>query len=390
MTDRAGRVAALFAEREPALDMLLVTDLVNVGYLTGFGGTNGFCLLGPETRLFFTDFRYTERAAAELRDGWELAPPEQDLLAQIVARFEGRVGFDDEDLSVSRHAKLVEKVGDRDGVELVAAGGLVERVRRVKEEGELDAIAAAALLADSVYGWIIERGLIGKTERDVAHGAQARLRELGGDPAFPVIVASGPTGAQPHAEPGDRVIEPGELVTIDMGARLDGYCSDCTRTFATGELPDDQRATYELVREAQAAALEAVRAGAQGKAIDAVARDLIAAAGQGDNFGHGLGHGVGLEVHEQPTLSTRSEDTLEANEVVTVEPGVYIEGSHGVRIEDLVVVTEDGYRKLTSALICHPAPPICHPERSEGSGLYLGSHPDSSVASLPQNDKDSS
>jgi Xaa-Pro aminopeptidase len=355
MTDRAARLATLLAERE--LDMLLVSNLVNVRYLTGFGGTSGLCLLGPgdgaDQRLFFTDFRYTERAAAELRDGWELGPAEADLLAAIVAHFEGRVGFDDEDLSVRQHAKLTEKVGEREGVELVAAGGLVERVRRVKEEGEIEAIAAAARLADGVYEWLLDRGLTGRTERDVAAAAQARMRELGAEPAFPPIVASGPNGAQPHAEPGDRVIEAGELVTIDMGAKLDaganGYCSDCTRTFATGDLPDDQRATYDLVREAQAAALEAVHAGAEGKSVDAVARDLITAAGHGEDFGHGLGHGVGQEVHEQPTLSTRSEDTLQANEVVTIEPGVYVSGSHGVRIEDLVVVTDEGHRKLSFA-----------------------------------------
>jgi Xaa-Pro aminopeptidase len=345
--DRPGRVAALLAERE--LDMLLVSNLVNVRYLTGFGGTNGLCLLGPELRLFFTDFRYTERAAAELTGGWEMGPADPDILASIVARLEGRVGFDDEDLSVRQHAKLAEKAAEREGVEFVAAGGVVERVRRVKEPAELEAIAAAAALADGVYEWLLDRGLAGKTEREVAAAAEARMRELGAEPSFPSIVAAGPTGAQPHAEPGEREIGAGELVTIDMGAKLGGYCSDCTRTFATGLLPDEQRATYELVEAAQAAALEAVRPGATGSAVDAVARDIIVTAGHGEDFGHGLGHGVGLEVHESPTLSSRSEDTLEEGNVVTVEPGVYIKGSHGVRIEDLVVVTADGCRKLSAA-----------------------------------------
>jgi Xaa-Pro aminopeptidase len=342
--ERGERLAALIAERE--LDMLLVTNLVNIRYLTGFGGTNGLGLASAEERLLFTDFRYTERASRELRDGWELAPTERELLPGLVARFRGRVGFDDADLSVSQHAKLSEKLPE--GVELVPAAGLVEQLRRVKDAAELEAIAAAAALADEVYVWLCGRGLVGRTERDVARAAEARIRELDAEPAFETIVASGPTGAQPHAEPDERAIGAGELVTIDMGAMLDHYCSDCTRTFATGELPDDQRATYELVREAQAAALDAMSAGVEGKAVDAVARELIDAAGHGEEFGHGLGHGVGLEVHELPTLSTRSEDTLAENEVVTVEPGVYVEGSHGVRIEDLVVVTVDGHRNLSS------------------------------------------
>jgi Xaa-Pro aminopeptidase len=173
------------------------------------------------------------------------------------------------------------------------------------------------------------------------------MRELGAEPSFPPIVAAGANGALPHAEPGERRIEKGELVVFDMGALLDGYCSDCTRTYATGEVSPDAREVYELVRRAQVAALEAIGPGKSGKEVDAVARSQIEAAGHGEHFGHGLGHGVGLEVHEAPRLSTRSEDTLQASEVVTVEPGVYVPGSYGVRIEDLVVITEDGHRNLS-------------------------------------------
>ncbi|MGZ5375779.1 MAG: M24 family metallopeptidase, partial [Solirubrobacterales bacterium] len=181
----------------------------------------------------------------------------------------------------------------------------------------------------------------------VARAAEARIRELGAEPSFPVILAAGPNGAQPHAEPGERVIGSGELVVFDMGAQIDGYCSDGTRTFASGDPGEEARKVYELVRSAQAAALDAVRAGAGGVQIDAVARELIAEGGHGERFGHGLGHGVGLEVHERPTLSVRSEDELAAGNVVTVEPGVYVPGEFGVRIEDLVVVTEDGHRNLS-------------------------------------------
>ena len=181
----------------------------------------------------------------------------------------------------------------------------------------------------------------------MARAAEARIRELGGDPSFPAIVAAGPNGALPHAEPGERPIGKGELVVFDMGAKLDGYCSDGTRTYATGDPGESAREVYEVVREAQQAALDAIAAGVKGEDVDAVARRIIADAGHGDRFGHGLGHGVGLEVHEGPRLSLRSDDVLEPGEVVTVEPGVYLPGELGVRIEDLVVVAKDGLRNLS-------------------------------------------
>jgi len=342
MRGRGDRLAGQLAAAE--LDRMLVTDLTNVRWLTGFGGTNGACVCGPETRLLLTDFRYTERAEAEV-DGWEVVTVRDDWLGGIAERLAGRTGFEDDHTSV----RLVERLRGKlaDGVDLVAAGGTVERLRRVKDETELAAIAAAAELADDVWRWTLERGLAGRGEREVARAAEARIRELGGDPSFPAIVAAGPNGALPHAEPGEREIGQGELVVFDMGAKLDGYCSDGTRTFATGEPGERAREVYELVRDAQAAALEAVRAGVGGEALDAVARERIAAGGHGERFGHGLGHGVGLEVHEAPRVSPRSEDVLETGEVVTIEPGVYLPGELGVRIEDLVVVETDGCRNLS-------------------------------------------
>jgi Xaa-Pro aminopeptidase len=323
---------------------MLVTDLVNVGYLTGFGGTNGACVCGPDTRLFFTDFRYTERAEAEVEE-WEVLTLQSDWLAGLAERLSGRVGFEDDHVSVRTQQRLREKLGD--GVEAVPAGGKVEKLRRVKDAGELSSIAAAAELADEIWRWSLERGLAGRTEREVARAAEARMRELGADPSFPAIVAAGRNGALPHAEPGEREIGRGELVVFDMGAKLDGYCSDGTRTFATGEPGEEARAVYEVVRQAQAAALEAVAAGAAAKEVDAVAREIIDGAGHGERFGHGLGHGVGLEVHEGPGVSHRSEDVLGADEVVTIEPGIYLPGKFGVRIEDLVIVTEEGCRNLS-------------------------------------------
>jgi Xaa-Pro aminopeptidase len=341
---RGARLAELIAREE--LDLLFVSDLMNVRYLTGFTGTNGACLAGAGMRVFFTDFRYTERAEQEVGDGWERPQAERELLPQLAARMKGRVGYEDGKLSVRQLGKLSEAVGD--DVELVAAGDLVEELRAVKDEDEVERIAAAAELTDDVYRWATGEGLAGRTERDVARACQARMRELGAEPSFPPIVAAGPNGALPHAEPGERPIGDGELVVFDMGAELDGYCSDCTRTFAAGEPSAQDREVYELVRKAQAAALEAVRPGISGVDADAAAREVIAAAGHGEAFGHGLGHGVGMEVHEGPRLSPSSEDDLRAGNVVTVEPGIYLAGRVGVRIEDLVVLGEDGNRNLSA------------------------------------------
>jgi Xaa-Pro aminopeptidase len=342
MQARGDHLAALVAERE--LERFLVTDLVNVRYLTGFGGTNGACVCGGETRIFLTDFRYTERAGAEV-EGWEVITVRDDWLGGIAGHLSGKSGFEDHQMAVRTLKKLEEKLPE--GVTMEGAGGTVEKLRRVKDEAELAAIAAAAELADEVWRWSLERGLGGRSELDVAEAAEARMRELGAEPSFPTIVAAGPNGALPHAEPGEREIGRGELVVFDMGAKLDGYCSDGTRTFATGELDQRARDVYETVREAQAAALAAVSAGTKAEDVDTVARELIAAAGHGKHFGHGLGHGVGLEVHEEPRVSPRSEDVLAAGEVVTIEPGIYLPADLGVRIEDLVVVAEGGYENLS-------------------------------------------
>jgi Xaa-Pro aminopeptidase len=344
---RGDRVAERLAERE--LDLLLVTDLVNVRYLTGFSGTNGLAIVGPQERRFLTDFRYVERAKAEV-DGFDLQPAPQELRTALADGWppgELRVGFEDQHVSVRRHAELRETLPDR--IELVAAGGVVEAERAVKEPAEVAAIRAAAELADGIYGWVAEQGVVGRTEREVALALEQEMRVRGAEgPSFPSIVAAAENGALPHAVPRDVRIPPGTLVTLDIGARLDGYCSDCTRTWATGELDDDLAELYETVLEAQETALAAVRPGPEGRELDAVARDLIAAAGHGDHFGHGLGHGVGLDVHEAPRLARTATGRLEAGNVVTVEPGIYLPGRGGARIEDLVVVTESGHDVLSA------------------------------------------
>jgi Xaa-Pro aminopeptidase len=352
---RADRLVAAIAEAE--LDALIVGDLVRPGgsdreaiadltWLTGFHGSSGLALLSAEERLLVTDFRYIERARRGLADGFELLEAERHLVDSLAPRLSGRVGFDPTKTSVRERDRVNERSGE--GVELVAVEGLVGALRRVKDEGEIAAIAAAAELTDEVYAELEEIGLGGRSEREIALWAEQRMRELGASgPSFPAIVAAGPNGSLPHADPGERLIAGGELVVIDMGAIVDGYCSDCTRTYACGEIDSGAREVYGLVLEAQLLALEALAPDRPGRAIDAVARELISAAGQGEHFGHGLGHGVGISIHEPPRLSRTTEDELLAGDVVTVEPGIYLPGEFGVRIEDLVVVGEDGGRILT-------------------------------------------
>lgn len=342
---RADRLAALAAGR--GLDALLVTGAVNVRWLTGFTGTSGLAAVGDGLRAFVTDFRYVEQAAAQATE-FDRHRCERELADVLPALLDGRVriGFDDADLSVKAHRDLA---GRLPGAELVPAGGLAEELRAVKDPEEIAAIRAAAQLADAAFEATIADGLIGRAEADVARALEDEMRRRGAQrPSFDSIVAAGAHGALPHAVPRPAAIPAGSLVVIDWGAELDGYCSDCTRTVAAGEIGPEDAEVYELVRAAQSAALAAVAPGASGRAVDAVARDLIGAAGHGERFGHGLGHGVGLEVHEAPRLSKASEATLAPGNVVTVEPGVYLPGRLGVRIEDLVAVTADGHDVLSS------------------------------------------
>lgn len=334
---RADRVAARLED----IDALLVTEPANLRYVTGFTGSNGFAVVGEHIRRFVTDFRYVEQAKAEVPDFDRVQGP-QELLAAL-SSLEGveRLGFDDAHMSVRAHRRLGELLPA--GVELVPAAGVVEAVRAVKEPDEVRRIAASAALVDDIYDWLLEFGLVGRTEREVAVALEHEMRLRGASgPSFDSIVASAEHGALPHAQPRDVPIAKDTLVTIDIGAVLDGYCSDCTRTWATGEVPDVLAETHALVLRAQVAALDAVRPGPSGRELDAIARDIIAAAGHAEHFGHGLGHGVGLVTHEAPRLARTAEARLVPGNVVTVEPGVYLPGIGGVRIEDLVVVTDDG------------------------------------------------
>lgn len=344
--------AARLAERLPEIgaDLLVVTSLVNVRYLTGYTGSNGLALVGPDTRVFITDFRYVEQSAAEVDPAFTRQIAVQDLVEgvpELLAQGSLRLAFEDAHMTVRAHARLRELLPDT--VRLVAGGDAVESLRAVKEPAEIQRIAEAAKLADAALRRIMEEGLVGRTEIEVATALERHMIDLGAQrPSFDSIVAAGPHGALPHAQRTDVEIGPGQLVVIDWGAELDGYCSDCTRTLATGNLDEPAQLVYDLVREAQLAGLDAVKAGVSGRDADAAAREVIDAAGHAEHFGHGLGHGVGLEIHEGPRLSKRSDSVLQSGNVVTVEPGVYLPGGYGVRIEDLVVVTDSGCDILTS------------------------------------------
>jgi Xaa-Pro aminopeptidase len=344
MSGRADRVVEALRERD--LGALLVTDLHDVRWLCGFTGSNGLALVGPDVRRFVTDFRYLTQADAEVPGAWthEIAT---DLFTQAARELPARLGYDDERMPVRTFERRRALAGD--DVELVAAGGLIRDLRLVKDAEELDRIRAAAELADAALQEVLDAGIVGKTERDVAIDLEIGMRRRGASgPSFPSIIASGAHAALPHAQPRDVPIPAGTLVVIDWGAQLDGYASDCTRTVATGELDPRDRAVYDVVLIAQLEALDAVRPGPLGKEVDAVARQVIDSAGHAEHFGHGLGHGVGLEIHEGPRLSKQGEVALAPGHVVTVEPGIYVPGQAGVRIEDLVVVTEDGHDVLST------------------------------------------
>jgi Xaa-Pro aminopeptidase len=327
------RVERLQASLE---EPLLVSNLVNVRYLVGFESSNAALVVEPERVRLFSDFRYAELGRSV--EGVEFVETKRSLFDALAELLEGRIGFEADHVTYARWETL-----GNGGLELVPRRGLVEELRAVKDEAELEAVRNAAALTSEAYARFADERFVGRTERDLAWRLEELFHELGAEaPAFETIVAAGPNGARPHARPSDREVAAGETVVIDAGAKLDGYCADCTRTFATGPLPERLSEAYEVCLEAQLTGLRAVRAGATGVEADGAARDVIDDAGFGDAFGHGLGHGVGLDVHEAPRLSRESSDTLVPDQVVTVEPGIYLEGLGGIRIEDLVIVGENG------------------------------------------------
>ena len=335
-----------------ALETILITDPANRRYLSGFTGTAGMLIVTQDRAMLATDFRYYEQVEKQapqfelvkIKDRFINLLP--DLIGELGIR---QLGFESKNVTVDMHKDLANALPN--GVDLVATSDIVEELRMVKDEEEMAALRRAIALGDTAYAHITESMQPGMTERQVAWELESFMRTHGAEKvAFDIIVAAGPNGAMPHARTSDRPIQPGEPVVMDLGAVVNGYCSDLTRTVSLGEADGRYRKVYEIVLRAQQAALENIRPGMTGQEADAIARAVITEAEYGAAFGHGLGHGVGLMVHEKPSVGRLADkDVLQAGMVFSVEPGIYLPGEFGVRIEDLVVLREDGPEALSQA-----------------------------------------
>jgi Xaa-Pro aminopeptidase len=352
------RIASLRGEMEKGgLECLLVSAPSNIFYLCGFRGSAGALLVAGGRAALFSDSRYRLQAS-EQAPAFEFVEVEQGLLSGVGAAAAGwavtRLGYEGDHLTCAQRDALAEAAT---GVEVIPTSGLVEGLRAVKSSEEVSRIRSAAKLADEALSHMVSLLRPGATEREIALEGEFLMRRAGAEAAaFDVIVASGPRGALPHAEATEREVQAGDLVVIDVGARVGGYCSDVTRTFAVASASKEGREVYALAHKAQRAGVAAVRAGAACGEVDAAARCLIEEAGYGEAFGHGLGHGVGIDVHEGPRLRRNEETRLVAGNVVTVEPGIYLPEVGGVRLEDLLLVQEDGAETLTQSALSPELP----------------------------------
>ena len=353
MQSRLATFVAKLPERE--VDAILVSGAENRRYLSGFSGSAGFLFISDGRAHLATDFRYTEQATAQashfnveqIKPGWDW------FLTQLKESGAKKVGFEGQAMTVATYNSLMKAITedtDISGIELVPFSDLTDDQRSFKDSDELvllqRAIDASDLAMERVCPTIAE----GMTEREVAWQMEMAMRDAGADGiSFDTIVAAGPNGAMAHHMPTDHVIKRGEPIVIDMGAKVGGYCSDITRTVVVGEPDEMFHKIYNIVLDAQLTAIRDVTIGMNGEEADKLARDVIADAGYGENFGHSLGHGVGLAVHEIPRVSPRSEDPLDVNSVFTVEPGIYLSGWGGVRIEDIVILGEGGATPLSKA-----------------------------------------
>lgn len=329
------------------LPALLVTSAHSRRYLTGFTGTAGVAVITADGAFFITDFRYTEQANTQI-EGYEIIEQKSTLIEAVVQLVEEKqltkLGFEQDAMTYAEYDRYASALK----AELVPTSGLVEKIRLIKTEDELTIIKQACKIADDAYEHILTYIQPGMTELDVSNELEFFMRKQGAtSSSFDIIVASGTRSALPHGVATDKVIETGDFVTLDFGAYYNGYVSDVTRTLAVGEPSDKLKEIYQVVLDSQLLALEKIKPGMTGKEADAISRDYIASKGYGEAFGHSLGHGIGLEVHEGPGLSSRSDVVLEPGMVITIEPGIYLPGIGGVRIEDDALVTETGVEKLT-------------------------------------------
>lgn len=361
---RGDRVLEAVAEQ--GIAALLVTDPANVRYLTGYVGSNGIAVISPRGRRLITDGRYAVSARTEV-EAAEVVIGERDLMEAVAAAVGelaegGPVGVEAEHVTLARGARLERRLAP---TEVRPTSAVVEGARVEKDEEEIAAIEEAARIADGALARVLADGLVGRTERRVALAIEEALIDEGAEGAsFDVIVAGGARGARPHAIPGNDPIPDDTLVVIDLGARYRGYCSDMTRTIPLGSPHPELVRAYEVCLEAQQAAIAATRPGVRAADLDGIAREVIEVAGLGETFVHGLGHGVGLDIHERPGVRRTSDEILSAGMVITIEPGIYIEGLGGVRIEDLLLVTDAGARILSGA----PIPTLPTRAVAAGSG----------------------
>ncbi len=330
-------------------DAALITSPVNVRYYSGFSGVSSQLLITPDKKLFFTDFRYTEQAEAET----DFTVVETNGNERIKAIFEyaekegvKRIGADLSEISYYSYRSYLRHISEEGLIDLSSE---VSNQRSVKDEGEIELISKGAKHNDELFTHLCGLLKPGVSETDIKAEIVYYMNRRGAETAFDPIVASGPNSSLPHATPTGKKIEAGDFVTIDYGCRFEGYCSDFTRTVAISRIDKDMEKVYDIVNRAGEKAFEALKPGVMARDVDAAARDHIAEAGYAESFGHGLGHGVGMFIHEAPTLNALSDETLRPGMVVTIEPGIYLKGRYGVRIEDLCVVTKDGFKNLTAA-----------------------------------------
>lgn len=353
MRERVTQLAARLPENE--LDALLISAPENRRYLSGFTGSAGYLLVTPHRHVLFTDSRYTEQAASQSPhfEVVQTKPGLEWLMEALKATGVKRVGFESDNMTVASYNRMLDAIKEEEdlgGLSLIATSGITDELRVFKDKEELAELQKAIDASDRAMETVCPTIQAGMTEKEVAWRMEVAMREFGADNiSFDTIVAAGPNGAMAHHRADDTVIEAGQPIVIDMGAQVNGYCSDITRTVVVGEPDDLFHKIYNIVLGAQLTAIHTVRPGLTGEECDALSRDIIAEAGYGDNFGHSLGHGVGLAVHENPRVGPRAENVLQPNMVFTVEPGIYLNGWGGVRIEDIVILGEDGATPLSKA-----------------------------------------